>query len=428
MPKRLSVGRIERIEIITDGSGTGEGALQAPARRLLAHRDFILFIASRAGNVFGIQMLTVAVGWDIYRITGSVLYLGLVGLVQFFPVLLLFLAAGMAADRLDRRLIIAACNVLHAAATALIGAYLLLDSGNVWPVLGLLALHGCARAFHQPASQSILPNIVPRELFSNAVAMSSSVNKFGQLAGPATGGILLALVSQWTYLAAAILFGLAAVAAALIQVRLAVRGTEPFGFKTILGGFDYIWRKKIILGAISIDLAAVLFGGVAGLLPVYAIDILKVGPEALGLMRAMPAAGALIVALVLAQIRVTSHMGAAFFISLAIFGVAIVVFSLSTVFLLSLAALAIYGAADMVSVYIRQTLVQIETPDELRGRVSSVNSVSINASNELGDFRAGLMAAAIGTVPAVFVGGLVTLAVTALWWKAFPDLRKVDRI
>ena len=360
--------------------------------------------------------------------TGSVFDLGLVGLFQFLPVLVLFLAAGMAADRLDRRLIVAACNVLHAVAAALICAYLLLEPANVWPVFGLLAVHGSARAFLQPASQAILPNIVPRELFSNAIAISSSVNKFGQLGGPAVGGVLIALIGQWTYLVAALLFGLAAASAALIQTRLAVRGKEPFGLKTILGGFDFIWHKKIVLGAISIDLIAVLFGGVLGMLPVYAIDVLKVGPEALGLMRAMPAVGALAVALLLAQVRVTRHMGAAFFASLAVFGVAILVFSVSALFWLSLAALAVYGAADMVSVYIRQTLVQIETPDELRGRVSSVNSVSINASNELGDFRAGVMAAAIGTVPAVFVGGIVTLAATALWWKMFPDLRKVDRI
>ena len=418
----------ERSEIITHGIGEGGGALQAPARRLLAHHDFILFIATRAGNVFGIQMLSVAVGWHIYQITGSVLYLGLVGLFQFFPVLVLFLAAGMAADRLDRRLIIAACNVLHAAAAALISVFLLLEPANIWPVFGLLAVHGCARAFHQPASQSILPNIVPRELFSNAVAMSSSVNKIGQLGGPAIGGVLIALIGEWTYLVTAILFALAAVAAALIKAQLTVRGKEPFGLKTILGGFDYIWHKKIVLGAISIDLVAVLFGGVLGMLPVYAIDILNVGPEALGLMRAMPAAGALAVGLFLAQVRVARHMGAALFISLAVFGVAILVFSLSTLFWLSLAALALYGAADMVSVYIRVTLVQTETPDELRGRVSSVNSVSINASNELGDFRAGIMAAAIGTVPAVFVGGIITLATAVLWWKMFPDLRKVDRL
>ena len=417
-----------RYEIIADGTGNGGGALHAPARRLLSHLDFILFIVSRAGNVFGIQVLSIAVGWHIYRITGSVLYLGLVGLFQFLPALVLFLVAGMVADRVDRRLIIAACNMLHAAAASLICAYMLLEPVNVWPVFALLAIHGTARAFLSPASQAILPNIVPRELFSNAVAMSSSVNKIGQLGGPAIGGILIALISQWTYLVAAVLFGVAAAAAALIQTRLAVRGKEVFGLKTILGGFDYIWRKKIVLGAISIDLIAVLFGGVLGLLPVYAIDILHVGPEALGVMRAMPAAGALAVAVILTQARVTRHMGAAFFISLAVFGLAVLVFSLSTLFWLSLAALAVYGAADMVSVYIRQTLVQIETPDELRGRVSSVNSVSVNASNELGDFRAGIMAAAIGTVPAVFVGGIVTLTVTALWWKIFPDLRKVDRL
>ena len=360
--------------------------------------------------------------------TGNVLDLGLVGLFQFAPVLLLFLAGGMAADRFDRRLIIAACNGLQALAASLISAYMLTGPTNVWPVFGLLAVHGSARAFLHPATQSILPNIVPRDVFSNAIAVTSSVNKFGQLSGPALGGVLIALIGEWTYLVAAVLFCLAAVAAVMIRVRLAVRGREPFGLKTVLGGFDYIWRRKIILGAVSIDLVAVLFGGVLGMLPVYAIDILKVGPEALGVMRAMPALGALAVALILAQLRVTRRMGTTFFVSLAVFGMAILVFSLSGVFWLSLAALAVYGAADMVSVYIRQTLVQIETPDELRGRVSAVNSVSINASNELGDFRAGLMAAAIGTVPAVFVGGLVTLGVTALWWKMFPDLRKVDGI
>ncbi|MBK5106181.1 MAG: MFS transporter, partial [Burkholderiales bacterium] len=217
-----------RYEIIADGTGNGGGALHAPARRLLSHLDFILFIVSRAGNVFGIQVLSIAVGWHIYRITGSVLYLGLVGLFQFLPALVLFLVAGMVADRVDRRLIIAACNMLHAAAASLICAYMLLEPVNVWPVFALLAIHGTARAFLSPASQAILPNIVPRELFSNAVAMSSSVNKIGQLGGPAIGGILIALISQWTYLVAAVLFGVAAAAAALIQTRLAVRGKEVF--------------------------------------------------------------------------------------------------------------------------------------------------------------------------------------------------------
>jgi len=425
IPKQDDTGRIE---VIAEGTGTGDGAVPAPAIRLLKHLDFILFIACRAGNVFGVQMLTIAVGWHVYRMTGNVLDLGLVGLFQFLPVLLLFLAGGMAADRFDRRLIIASCNGLQALAASLICAYMLSGPANVWPVFGLLAIHGTARAFLHPATQSILPNIVPREIFSNAIAMTSSVNKFGQLAGPAIGGVLIALIGEWTYLVVAILFCLAATAAIMIRIRLTVRGREPFGLKTVLGGFDYIWRKKIILGAVSIDLAAVLFGGILGMLPVYAIDILKVGPEALGAMRAAPALGALAVALVLTQLRATRGMGVAFFVSLAVFGSAILVFSLSTLFWLTLVALVLYGAADMVSVYIRQTLVQIETPDELRGRVSAVNSVSINASNELGDFRAGLMAAAIGTVPAVFIGGMVTLGVAALWWKLFPDLRKVDRI
>ncbi|HSG94671.1 MAG TPA: MFS transporter, partial [Afifellaceae bacterium] len=213
-------------------------------------------------------MLTIAVGWHVYRITGNVLDLGLVGLFQFVPVLLLFLAGGMAADRFDRRLIIAACNGLQAVAASLICAYMLTGPTNVWPIFGLLAIHGTARAFLHPATQSILPNIVPREVFSNAIAMTSSVNKFGQLTGPAFGGVLIALIGEWTYLVVAILLCLAAIAIVMIRSRLAVRGREPFGLKTVLGGFDYIWRKKVVLGAVSIDLVAVLFGGVLGMLPV----------------------------------------------------------------------------------------------------------------------------------------------------------------
>lgn len=395
---------------------------------LARNRDFVLFLSSRGGTVFGNQILSVAVGWHIYSITGEVFNLALVGLFQFLPMLVLFLFAGLAADRADRRVIVSLCNFIHGISTALIGLYLFTGPESVWPVFGLLAVHGAAQAFLHPASQAILPNLVRRSDFSRAVATGSSVMKMGHLVGPAVGGLLIALVNEWTYLVAAILFSIAGSAAMAIKTRLVQTAAEPFRIRTVLEGFRYVWNKKAILGAISIDLVAVLFGGIMGLLPVFAIDILNVGPEGLGLMRAAPGAGALLVGLTLARTQLPWHAGRTFFWSLGLFGTSILVFSLSANYWLSIAALTVYGGTDMISVYIRQTLVQIETPDALRGRVSAVNSVSINASNELGDFRAGTMAAFMGAVPAVFVGALVTLSVTAIWWRAFPALRKFSQL
>lgn len=407
-----------------DENGQGRGA----GRSLSHNRDFLLFIAIRLFNVLGLQILTVAVGWHVYQMTRDPLDLGWVGLSQFAPFLALFLLAGLAADRFDRRNILTACNVAHGTAAILLLVYTISDASAVWPIFMILVLHGSARSFFQSSSQAILPNIVPVSVFPNAVAYSSSVLKGGQLVGPAFGGVLIAVVGNWVYLAATLMFVIAGCASALITARLSIRAPEASGWEQILGGITYIFRRKIVLGAISIDLAAVLFGGVAGILPVFASDILHVGPEGLGAMRAMPALGAICVGIVLARLPQTRKMGPVFFGSLTVFGTSIIVFSLSQILWLSLAALAVYGASDMVSVYIRQTLVQVATPDGMRGRVSAVNGVSINASNELGDFRAGVMAAGIGTVPAVLVGGIVTLATTALWWRFFPSLRRVDRL
>ena len=287
-------------------------------------------------------------------------------------------------------------------------------------------VNGAARAFFQPASQAILPNIVSREQFPNALAYATSINRIGQLGGPAAGGILIAVAGNWVYVGAALMFCCAATAAALIAVPLVIR--QPAGLSSILDGFRFIWKRKIVLGAMSLDLLAVLFGGIMGIMPVFARDVLHVGPDGFGLMRAMPALGSLAMGLTLAQLSRPRHMGRVLFTALAAFGSAIVVFSLSTLLWLSLLALVIYGAADMVSVYVRQTLVQIATPDAMRGRVSAVNSVSITASNELGDFRAGTMGAVIGTVPAVLVGGLITLGVAVAWSRLFPELRSVDRL
>lgn len=395
---------------------------------LFANRDFVLFAIGRPASVLALHGLTVAIGWHVYQMTGDPLDLGLIGLAQFAPALLVFLAAGVAADRLDRRLILTVCNVIHAAVVAAFLALLASDEATMPAILGLLAVHGAARAFYHTASQALLANIVPAEQFPNAIAWTSSASKAAQLIGPAGAGGLIAWIGDGVYWPIMAAFLISALCAAFIRKPAMAKASGRVTLDAVLGGFGYIWRTKIVLGAISIDLLAVLFGGVMGLLPIYASDILNVGPDGLGWMRAMPGVGSLVIGLALAQIAAPRHMGPAMFIALAAFGLSIVVFSLSTVYWISLAALAVYGAADMVSVYVRQTLVQIATPDAMRGRVSAVNSVSINASNELGDFRAGVTAAAIGVVPAVLVGGVATCAVTALWALLFPGIRKIDRL
>ncbi len=390
--------------------------------------SFVAFVANRTFNVMGMHGFTVAIGWHVYKLTGDPLDLGLIGLAQFAPVLALFLAAGVAADRIERRLILIVTNIVQVSTVGAILAVMLLGVSAMPIILAILAVHGTARAFYHPASQAMLPNLVVPEQFSQAIAISSSANKAAQLIGPAVGGALIAWIGDGVYPALMAFFAASALAAGVIRPGTRARGKEPINLGSILGGFAYVWRNKIVLGAISIDLLAVLFGGVMGLLPVYASDILHVGPAELGLMRSMPAIGSLAVGMVLMQIAQPRHMGPLMFASLACFGAAIVVFGLSQTFWISLAALAAYGGADMISVYVRQTLVQIATPDDMRGRVSAVNSVSINASNELGDFRAGVMAAGVGVVPAVVVGGVVTLFVTGLWMVVFPTIRRVDRL
>jgi len=400
----------------------------APSMSIWKNRSFVAYVVNRTCNVMGMHGFTVAIGWHVYQLTGDPLDLGLIGLAQFAPVLALFLVAGVTADRVDRRLILILCNVVQFSTVGTILAVIHFDWGGVPVILAILVIHGAARGFYHPASQAVLPNLVAPAQFSQAIAISSSANKGGQLLGPAVGGALIAWVGEGVYPALMAFFAVSAIAGAVIKSVPLAHGKEPISLGSILGGFVYVWRNKIVLGAISIDLLAVLFGGVMGLLPVYASDILHVGPAELGIMRSMPAIGSLAVGLILMQIAQPRHMGPMMFGSLAVFGAAIVVFGLSETYWISLAALAAYGGGDMISVYVRQTLVQIATPDEMRGRVSAVNSVSINASNELGDFRAGVMAAAIGSVPAVVVGGAVTLCATGLWMVIFPTIRRVDRL
>lgn len=400
---------------------------EIPPGRLSRQRPFVLFALSRGASMTAAQMLTVAAGWTIYVRTGNPLDLGLVGLARFLPILFLFLHAGIAADRYDRARIIGASNVVQALSVGLIGLALIAPSGPLWPVYLLLALFGAGQAFLQPAQQSVLPNIVAREQLSRAIAVTTSIVKMAQLGGPALAGILIALAGDTVFFVIGALSVLAGVSAALIRIAPRAGIAGGGGLATILAGFRHIRDTPIVLGAITIDLIAVLFGGIVGLLPVFAIDILKVGPETLGVMRAMPAVGGLGMGFVLGLLPPPQRTGRLFFVALTAFGLSVLVFSLSTLLWLSLAALLVYGAADMFSVYVRHTLVLLGTPDEMRGRVNSVNSVSVNASNELGDFRAGAMAAAIGPVPAVLAGAVITLAATAAWWRLFPDLRRIDR-
>ena len=395
---------------------------------LLRNRDFLLFVATRTGNVFGLQALTTAVLWYVYLLTGNPMDIGYIGLAQFAPALLLFLVAGIAADRIDRRIILSTSNAVHAIVTAALMVLLAGGAASMNVILALLVVHGVARAFYHTASQAILPALVPAAQFPNAIAWSGSSSKAAQLGGPAIAGVLIAYAGDGVYWVILAVFAMSAITALMIRHRHPATAPERVTLASITAGFGYIWRTKVVLGAISIDLMAVLFGGVMAILTIYAQDILKVGPDGLGLMRAMPGVGSLIVGLALAQLAAPRHMGIAMFAALGVFGLSIIIFSLSEVFWLSLLALAVYGAADMVSVYVRQTLTQIATPDAMRGRVSAVNSVSINASNELGDFRAGMMAAAIGVVPAVLAGGVITCCVTLLWMRLFPGIAAIDRL
>ncbi len=398
-----------------------------PEIPLLRNRDFLFFIVGRFSNVVGVQILTVAVGWYVYKLTGDPLDLGYIGLAQFIPALLFFLVAGYVSDKYDRRVILFCCNVGHLLVVLMLMLVFWGEYGGVRIILCILVLHGTARAFFHTAGQAILPNIVSTVTFPKAVAYSSSVNKAAQLIGPALGGGLIAWADDWTYIVTLLMFALSAISSIMISARLKLELPDKLTFETLLGGFNFIWQNKIVLGAISIDLMAVLLGGVMGLLPIYASDVLDVGADGLGVMRAMPGVGSLFMGVWLTQMAFPRFIGPCLFISLIVFGLSILVFSLSKIFWLSLVALLIYGAADMVSVYIRLTLVQLVTPDQMRGRVSAVNAVSINASNELGDFRAGLSAAVLGVVPAVLFGGIATLVITGLWMRCFPGIRRIDR-
>ena len=373
---------------------------------------------------------SVSVGWQVYDLTRSPLALGIVGLVEFAPMFLLALPAGELADRFDPRRIIMFASLLETLSSALLLAFVLTRQTSVWPLYAVILLYGIARGFSGPASRSLLPFLVPPEKLPASLAWASSVTQLAIIAGPALGGFAYALGPAVAYGGA--LVGSLASAGGMLFLggrRIAPDPTALAGrLARVREGVEFVRSRPVVFGAISLDLFAVLLGGAVSLLPVYARDILHVGPTGLGLLRSAPALGAAITALYLTRRPVERKVGRTMFATVVVFGIGTIVFGLSTEFGVSLAALAVTGAADQISVYIRSALVQFATPDAMRGRVSAVSTLFISASNELGGFESGVTAALFGTVPAVVLGGVGTLIVVAVWMRAFPPLRTVDRM
>ncbi len=394
-------------------------------RVAFSHPNFALFVIARWFIVLALEMQSVAVGWQVYDITKKPLDLGLIGLAQFTPSFLLFLVSGHVADRANRRNLLFLCYVGFATCSGLLLLIALRASHAVLPIYGVVVLSGVVRAFNGPVTRSILPQLVPEEHFTNAVAWSSSANQSANILGPSIGGFVYAIShGPSSVYAVAMIAGLfAALSTLRIRLQSKLRPREPVSLKTVLAGIRYIWTHKVVLGSVSLDLFAVLLGGAVALLPVYAREILKAGPLGLGLLRCSPGVGAATTALLLAHRPLRGRCGAAMLWCVAGFGVFTILFGVSHNLVLSMIALVLVGATDMISVMTRAILVQLATPDEMRGRVSAVDMIFIGASNELGQFESGVTAAWFGTVPAVVLGGIGTLVVTAIWAWGFPELR-----
>lgn len=392
------------------------------------HRSYTRFFLSRFFSAFAIQIISVAVGWQMYDETRNPLYLGLIGLFQFLPSLLLILVTGSVADRYNRRMIMAICMVVGAACSAALLGLTVTHSFAPWLVFAILIVFGIERAFMGPAVQSLGPNLVPEQDLPNAIAWNSSSWQTASIIGPVFGGLLYGVSATLAYSIAFVLLVIAAVLVFMIPKPAQRSPASKVSWGEMLAGFHFIAKEKVVLGAISLDLFAVLLGGAVALMPIFARDVLELGPWGLGLLRAGPGFGAIAVAIWLAVHPIRHNAGIAMFIGVALFGVGTLIFGISTAPWLSIAALALMGAADMISVYVRETLIALWTPDEVRGRVNAVNMVFVGASNELGEFRAGTMASIFGAVPAVVIGGVGTLAVAIIWSLGFPKLRRIDNL
>ncbi|MFT3790785.1 MAG: MFS transporter [Rudaea sp.] len=395
---------------------------------LRAYPAFMRYWCARGAAAFGFQMLSVAVGWQVYEMTQRAFDLGLIGLVQFVPSVLLALPAGHVADQFERRRILIVSQTIVTAAIALLAAGTWLRWFSEAGIFAMLLVIGVAKAFEFPTTQALLPTLVPPALFPRATATATTASQAATIVGPALGGLVYAFGPHVVYALSTVLYLFAAVLFATLRSERPPPRREPATLKTLFAGVHFIRERPVVLGAISLDLFAVLFGGATALLPIFARDILRTGPFGLGLLRLAPAVGALAMGAWLGRHALRRRVGATMFASVAGFGVATIAFALSTSFALSLAALCALGAFDMISMVIRNSLVQLETPDAMRGRVSAVNSIFINTSNQLGEFESGVTAAWFGAVPATVIGGVGTLAVVALWMGWFPDLRRRERL
>jgi MFS family permease len=392
-------------------------------RSLLQHPDFVRFQLARFVSTIGTQVTSVAVGWQVYAHTHRKIDLGYVGLAQFVPGVALALVTGAVADRFDRRRVIAVCHVLIALCYVALWLLSRHPTASLAPVYGVLVAFGAARAFLGPANQALLPRLVPTELLGTAMAMGSTIWQVAAVSGPALGGVLFGVLHGGVYLVSAVCALVSAGFALALQTSGAPTAMRRPGWSDVLAGVRYVWGNPVVLGAVSLDLFAVLLGGAVALLPVFASDILHAGVWGLGALRASPAVGAALMAMWLAYHPLDRRVGRSLLV-----GVATVVFARSRWVPLSVLALAVTGAADMVSVVVRQNVVQLATPDAMRGRVSAVNLVFISTSNELGEFESGVTAEWFGPVRAAALGGLGTMAVVALWWRLFPALRDIDRL
>ncbi|MBW3593128.1 MAG: MFS transporter, partial [Actinobacteria bacterium] len=397
----------------------------------LRERDYSLRLASSISYGFGREMVFVAVGWQVYAIDRNPLHLGLVGLAEFLPLLLFALPAGVLADRLPRKLVFIASLVIDAAITALLLVVTVSGAATLWPYLALSFASGCSAALGNPAVRSMWPTLIPLPLLTSGLALRSTVFQGTVIVGPAAGGLLFAIRPELVYVVGTALMLAAAVFATRIRPRAVEAGpVEIVGTRLggLLAGLRFVRRTPVLLGAISLDLVAVLFGGAVALLPLFARDVLEVGPAGLGVLRSAPAVGALVAGILLTRRAIARLAGRKLLVVVAVFGAAMLVFGLSRSFGLSFAALAVSGFADMVSMNIRATIVALATPDALRGRVNAVEMVFISASNELGAFESGAAAALVGAVPAVVAGGAVTIAAALLWPRLFPQMARIDRL
>ncbi len=403
----------------------------AVATHILRIRDFGLFLGGRFVAVLASQMQSVAIGWYLYDLTGDPMTLGWAGLAAFLPVAAFTLPAGDLADHVDRRRLLGTAHLIQATAAALLLYLVAVHTTVTWPFYAALVLTGTTRALSGPAQKSFAPLLVPRAQFAQSVAWTTSAQQIATIVGPALGGFIYLLGAPVTFATCLVLALLAAVAMISIHTRvIAKREAGTTALTRLIAGLKYLRGQPVVFGSITLDLFAVLIGGVTALLPVFARDILHVGPDGLGMMRSMVAVGAVSTGLLLAHLppERQPHAGGALFGGVALFGVGAIVFGLSSYFALSLAALAVMGAADMLSVFVRATVVQLGTPEEMRGRVSAVHVLFVGMTNELGEFRAGVVASLLGAVPAALAGGVGTLVVVALWTRLFPQLLRVDRL